>query len=70
MDVEAAAPKLGVCVCCDCSLGSCGRRGFVACAHFGLVSLMNWAAMFGFRSGFRYKLDTLGMLGTLSNIFM
>ena len=58
-DVGAAAPESGVCVCCNVALGRVVGKGSLRVRFFGLVFLINWATLLGFRFGFPHKLDQL-----------
>ena len=58
-DVGAAAPESGVCVCCNVALGRVVGKGSLRVRFFGLVFLINWATLLGFRSSFPHKLDQL-----------
>ena len=58
-DVGAAAPESGVCVCCNVALGRVVGKGSLRVRFFGLVFLMNWGTLLGFRSGFPHKPDHL-----------
>lgn len=56
-DVGVAAPQLGICVCCDCGLGSCGRRGLILSVFFQPCFPHKQGHYVRF--SIRYKLDQL-----------